>query len=110
MMERLHCSIEMEPRTLNQGQLSHAREEAVKVVQKKDPNEALNIFTEGMKPIVSIESMKNEIERKVEIMKLIEKMEGPDGIKRSWNEPPGSCCSDHSPEDSKIVEPLTAPF
>ncbi|KAA0051034.1 uncharacterized protein E5676_scaffold347G00210 [Cucumis melo var. makuwa] len=34
------CSIELEPKTLNQGQLHQAREVAADVVQKLEPSEA----------------------------------------------------------------------
>ncbi|KAK4760764.1 hypothetical protein SAY87_005657 [Trapa incisa] len=46
------CPIEMEPRTLRQGQLNLAREVAANVVQKMPANEASGIFTEGMEPVV----------------------------------------------------------
>ncbi|KAL3824385.1 hypothetical protein ACJIZ3_020414 [Penstemon smallii] len=56
-MANFCCSIEMEPRTLNQGQLNHAREIAVDIVQKKETNEASNIFIEGLEPIVEIKEV-----------------------------------------------------
>ncbi|XP_010912622.1 uncharacterized protein [Elaeis guineensis] len=44
-------SIENEPRTLTLDQLQYAREEALCVLSTKTIEEALNIFTEGLKPV-----------------------------------------------------------
>ncbi|KAI3427655.1 uncharacterized protein J3R85_009214 [Psidium guajava] len=50
-MASTRCPIEMEPRTLREGQLNHAREVAADVIQKMEPDKATSIFTEGLKPI-----------------------------------------------------------
>lgn len=47
-MANVCCPIEMEPRTLSQGQLNNAREAAAGVVQTMEPREASNIFVEVM--------------------------------------------------------------
>ncbi|XP_051119523.1 uncharacterized protein LOC127243508 [Andrographis paniculata] len=44
------CAIEMEPRTLSQGQLTHAREIAEDIVQKTDLHEASAVFIQEFKP------------------------------------------------------------
>ncbi|KAK4269332.1 hypothetical protein QN277_022503 [Acacia crassicarpa] len=41
-------SIELEPKTLSQGQLSQARKVAADVVQKMEPKRASALFTEGL--------------------------------------------------------------
>ncbi|XP_011046755.1 PREDICTED: uncharacterized protein LOC105141272 [Populus euphratica] len=53
-MANICCSIEMEPRTLREGQLSHAREVAADVAQKMEPEEASDVFINGLRPVVSI--------------------------------------------------------
>ncbi|KAG1331207.1 hypothetical protein COCNU_02G011750 [Cocos nucifera] len=45
-------SIENEPLTLTLDQLQYAREEALWVLGTKTMEEALNIFTEGLKPVL----------------------------------------------------------
>ncbi|THU52935.1 hypothetical protein C4D60_Mb10t09140 [Musa balbisiana] len=45
-MDRLGCPIEMEPKTLNEGELSNAREAAVEIIQTKVAKEASTIFTQ----------------------------------------------------------------
>ncbi|KAK9102334.1 hypothetical protein Sjap_019588 [Stephania japonica] len=57
-MARFCCSIETEPRTLNQGQLSHAREAAVDMVQKLESNGRTNMTMGGlMRPVISAREM-----------------------------------------------------
>ncbi|XP_068345317.1 uncharacterized protein [Pyrus communis] len=46
-------SIETEPRTLRIDQIKFAREAAKYVVNTKNIEEAMSIFTEGLKPVVS---------------------------------------------------------
>ncbi|KAJ7011873.1 hypothetical protein NC653_002080, partial [Populus alba x Populus x berolinensis] len=53
-MANICCSIEMEPRTLREAQLSHAREEAADVAQKMEPKEASDVFINGLRPVVSV--------------------------------------------------------
>ncbi|KAJ6427496.1 hypothetical protein OIU84_022989 [Salix udensis] len=60
-MANICCSIEMEPRTLSEGQLSHAREVAADVAQKMGPKEASAVFVNGLRPVVSIKEM-SEVE------------------------------------------------
>ncbi|KAF5453106.1 hypothetical protein F2P56_028044 [Juglans regia] len=49
MANNIRCSIEMEPKTLNQLQLNHAREVAADVVQRMEPNEASALFTDRVR-------------------------------------------------------------
>ncbi|KAJ4966867.1 hypothetical protein NE237_018716 [Protea cynaroides] len=46
-------SIDSEPRTLTMDQLQYAREEALYVAQTKSNDEALSVFTKGLKPVGS---------------------------------------------------------
>ncbi|KAM0975481.1 hypothetical protein ACFX13_018793 [Malus domestica] len=46
-------SIETEPRTLGMEQIEFAREAAKYVVNTKNMEEAMRIFTEGLEPVVS---------------------------------------------------------
>ncbi|CAM8910770.1 unnamed protein product [Rhodiola kirilowii] len=57
----LCCSIEMEPRTLSEGQLNQAREIAGGIVNKFERRDAEIIFTEGLKPIHSTKEVGSEI-------------------------------------------------
>ncbi|KAF3440588.1 hypothetical protein FNV43_RR18872 [Rhamnella rubrinervis] len=47
-------SIESEPRTLTLNQIQRAREGAMKVLRTRGIEEAMNIFTEGLEPVVSV--------------------------------------------------------
>ncbi|XP_012069104.1 uncharacterized protein LOC105631559 isoform X2 [Jatropha curcas] len=60
-MAKLCCPIELEPKTLKEDQLIHAREVAADVVQKMEPEEAQasTIFIKGMTAVVSIKEMDN---------------------------------------------------
>ncbi|CAA2959223.1 probable inactive ATP-dependent zinc metalloprotease FTSHI 2, chloroplastic [Olea europaea subsp. europaea] len=53
-MADFRCSIETEP---NQGQLHHAKEVAIDIVQKKEADEVSSIFIDGLKPVVAIKNM-----------------------------------------------------
>nr|GLL17784.1 uncharacterized protein LOC109190400 [Ipomoea trifida] len=53
-MANFCCSIETEPRTLNQGQLHLAREVAVDIVQNNQPQQASTIFIQGLKPTETV--------------------------------------------------------
>ncbi|KAJ9190241.1 hypothetical protein P3X46_001465 [Hevea brasiliensis] len=113
-MANVCCSIEMEPRTLREGQLTHAREVAADVVQKMEPKEASNVFIEGLRsiPKMKVEEMEeNEHQQKHKLLVVDcnEKAE-PEMI-----ESPCQCSLDRSniemesPEQT-IKEPLSAPF
>ncbi|KAJ8478573.1 hypothetical protein OPV22_022300 [Ensete ventricosum] len=52
-MERT-SSIELEPRTLTYAELQHAREAAMLILSSKSLEEAIKIFTEGVKPVPCI--------------------------------------------------------
>jgi hypothetical protein len=48
---------QMEPLTLREEQLQEAREAAADILQNKQPDEALTIFTEGLVPVRSVREM-----------------------------------------------------
>ncbi|XAR73174.1 hypothetical protein NMG60_11007048 [Bertholletia excelsa] len=52
-------SIENEPRTLNISQMQLARDAALCVVKSRSIEEALSVFTEGLKPVVNSASAAN---------------------------------------------------
>ncbi|KAL5729056.1 hypothetical protein ACHQM5_002060 [Ranunculus cassubicifolius] len=110
-MAHLSCSIEMEPRTLSEVQLNHAREVAVHIIQNMEPNDSSTAFIEGLKPVVPIKEMEQIIERRQQRQKLVDCKE----ISVPALEPSCDCaCTstnvDESPEISNIREPLSAPF
>ncbi|KAK7294245.1 hypothetical protein RJT34_17132 [Clitoria ternatea] len=92
-MANTRCPIELEPRTLNQVQLTQAREVAAEVVQKLEPSEASALFVEGL-----THPIKGENGRQVE--KVVE-------------EEACSCqcsCATQIPFHIHLKEPLSAPF
>ncbi|XP_023898519.1 uncharacterized protein LOC112010410 [Quercus suber] len=97
------CSIETEPKTLNEGQLNRAREVAADVVQKMEPNEASTIFNEILSPQIK------DQEREKEEKEIHEPVEKGDIIER-----PCQClCTTaivESPDPTSLKEPLSAPF
>ncbi|KAH6781359.1 hypothetical protein C2S52_001890 [Perilla frutescens var. hirtella] len=111
-MANFCCSIELEPRTLKQGQLNHAREIAVDIVQKNEPDEASTIFNElqGLKEVVGIKepppvvvvSGENTVEEGGRAVLINEEINVE------------TCCQclvvETSPECRVIKEPLSAPF
>ncbi|XP_058074215.1 uncharacterized protein LOC131222968 [Magnolia sinica] len=108
-MEDLCCAIEKEPRTLNEGELNNAREAAAVIVQK-EAAEALNIFTKGMKPVVSIKEMEKEVEKRNQLHRLVEIKESAEIIERSCDCQCSSTNLEDSPDKINTPEPLTAPF
>ncbi|KAF9690108.1 hypothetical protein SADUNF_Sadunf01G0161500 [Salix dunnii] len=106
------CSIEMEPRTLSEGQLSHAREVAADVAQKMGPKEASAVFINGLRPVVSIKEMSqvegsrdrhdNKVgECKEKTAEIIDRHCQCSGIPKDKESP------DHH---LNLKEPLSAPF
>ncbi|XP_022773792.1 uncharacterized protein LOC111316048 [Durio zibethinus] len=57
-------SIESEPRTLTIDQIQCAREAAMYVVSTRSIEEAMSIFTEGLKPVVSVAARDNMMDLK----------------------------------------------
>ncbi|PPR84814.1 hypothetical protein GOBAR_AA35893 [Gossypium barbadense] len=53
-------SIENEPRTLSIDQIQYAREAAMYVVNTRSIEEAMNIFTQGLEPVVEVARDKME--------------------------------------------------
>ncbi|KAJ4828292.1 hypothetical protein Tsubulata_034963 [Turnera subulata] len=109
-MANVCCSIELEPRTLNEGQLNHAREVAADVVQKMEPKEASIVVIKGLPPPVPAIEMdwreKNGDDLEHNLVSYEDKaaiIEGPCQC---------SCIPSNveSPEQVNFKEPLSAPF
>ncbi|EEF36257.1 conserved hypothetical protein [Ricinus communis] len=49
-------SIEAEPKTLFANDMNSAREAALEVIAKHSKEEALNIFLEGLRPVVAVKT------------------------------------------------------
>ncbi|XP_057797245.1 uncharacterized protein LOC131013197 isoform X2 [Salvia miltiorrhiza] len=109
-MANFCCSIELEPRTLKQGQLDHAREIAVDIVQTKEPDEASTMFTEGLKEVVGIKEPAVVVTVSGE--NPPEEGEGAAVIKEEITVETYCQCLvvESSPECRDIKEPLSAPF
>ncbi|XVF26816.1 hypothetical protein REPUB_Repub14bG0051600 [Reevesia pubescens] len=120
-MAKVCCSIEMEPRTLNQGQLNHAREMAADVAQKMEPREASAIFIEqgmGLISGVAIKEVVDELkltneEKEVGVEKHDEYFNQKEKA-QSIEERPCQCSCENnnieSPDPNNLKEPVTAPF
>ncbi|CAJ2663848.1 uncharacterized protein LOC123885150 [Trifolium pratense] len=108
-MAKTSCPIELEPRTLNEVELSQARELAAEVVQKLEPNEASALFVEGiiMHPIKEEATIIDENESHIE--KLIDITKKEETI---THEEVCQCqCSIESQSYTiTLKEPLSAPF
>ncbi|CAN4089006.1 unnamed protein product [Withania somnifera] len=110
-MANFCCSIEMEPKTLNQGQLNLAREIAVDIVQNTESDEASNLFLEGGKQEVQIKEALALIEEAVQEDNCIgEIVKTNVVIEASCQCACPSPIIGDSPEPSKLKEPLSAPF
>ncbi|KAK1360187.1 hypothetical protein POM88_044661 [Heracleum sosnowskyi] len=100
-MANFCCPIEMEPKTLNEGQLNQAREVAVDIVLNKEAYEATKILVEGLKPV----SRGNMIvDSKIEECKEMIKIETACQCSLT------SSVIDSPADNSKPKEPLSAPF
>nr|DAD44635.1 TPA_asm: hypothetical protein HUJ06_002865 [Nelumbo nucifera] len=98
--------IEMEPRTLSEGELKDVRVAAVDIIKKLEAKKATDVFIEGLSPVVSIKDMEKLVKRRDELHKL-EKCEEVAQVTDC------SCTSvnvDESPDKAKLREPLSAPF
>ncbi|WVZ23192.1 hypothetical protein V8G54_001736 [Vigna mungo] len=105
LMANTLCPIELEPRTLNQVQLTQAREVAAEVVQKLEPCEASALFIEGlMHPIQKVMQMdenENLTEKLADCMKKAE----------SITDQSKAChCQCSCATENSFKEPLSAPF
>ncbi|TKY64454.1 hypothetical protein E2542_SST14351 [Spatholobus suberectus] len=103
-MANTSCPIELEPRTLNQVQLTQAREVAAEVAQKLEPCEASALFIEGLiHPIQEVMHMDENgslAEKLVDCMKKAEAV--PDDK---------TChCQCSCATENPFKEPLSAPF
>ncbi|XP_022899014.1 uncharacterized protein LOC111412329 isoform X1 [Olea europaea var. sylvestris] len=107
-MANFCCSIETEPRTLNQGQLHHAREVAIDIVQKKEADEASSIFIDGLKPVVAIKEMEVVISDANSIHKMDVSKEHTQILETSCQ--CSSAAIMDSPDQSRVKEPLSSPF
>ncbi|XP_022899090.1 uncharacterized protein LOC111412329 isoform X2 [Olea europaea var. sylvestris] len=86
-MANFCCSIETEPRTLNQGQLHHAR---------------------GLKPVVAIKEMEVVISDANSIHKMDVSKEHTQILETSCQ--CSSAAIMDSPDQSRVKEPLSSPF
>ncbi|KAL3720974.1 hypothetical protein ACJRO7_005741 [Eucalyptus globulus] len=105
------CPIEMEPRTLSEGQLNHAREVAADVVQKMEPEKATSIFTEGLKPADPAKDTQRLAENREEVDGEV--IESRKQAAKCIEQPcQCSCVSalSESPDQLQLKEPLSAPF
>ncbi|KAL1559102.1 hypothetical protein AAHA92_09484 [Salvia divinorum] len=116
-MANFCCSIELEPRTLKQGQLDHAREIAVDIVQTKEPDKASTMFTEGLKEVVEIKEPAVVVSVSGENLPRKAVEEGDRGgavFKEEVVVNMEAYCQclvvESSPECRDIKEPLSAPF
>ncbi|XP_010253996.1 PREDICTED: uncharacterized protein LOC104595110 [Nelumbo nucifera] len=105
-MAHLCYSIEMEPKTLNEGELNDARVAAVDIIQKMDPKKASDVFTEGLRPVISVKEMKEKTERRDQLHKLVKCEE--------FAQVTDCLCTleniDESPDKAMFRETLSAPF
>ncbi|KAA8540369.1 hypothetical protein F0562_024712 [Nyssa sinensis] len=109
-MANFCCSIETEPRTLNQGQLNYAREAAVDIVQRKETSEALDIFIEGLKPVVTVKEMAKMALEGETVNKLVECNANGGITETSCQCLCNASAITESPDQAKLKEPLSAPF
>ncbi|XP_068479493.1 uncharacterized protein [Phaseolus vulgaris] len=98
LMANTRCPIELEPRTLNQVQLTQAREIAAEVVQKLEPCEASALFIEE---VLEMEENENLTEKLADCMKKAE----------SVTEQNKAChCQCSCATENSFKDPLSAPF
>ncbi|XP_043719058.1 uncharacterized protein LOC122666982 isoform X2 [Telopea speciosissima] len=109
-MAYLSCSIEMEPRTLNQGQLNNAMEAAADIVQKTKLHKASNVFIEGLRPVVPINRREEMVKKRKKLQTIVDGRGRVLAIERSCECSCSSINFIESPEKSKLREPLSAPF
>ncbi|KAJ4718060.1 Mannose-6-phosphate isomerase [Melia azedarach] len=110
----LCCSIEMEPKTLSEVQLNHAREVAAYVVQELEPKEASIIFIKGLEPV---EVDRDKEEKAQDFLKPVESNAVVNVQKTTTIEKPCQCSlikvnNVVAPPDDEInlKGPLSAPF
>ncbi|MQL78817.1 hypothetical protein Taro_011266 [Colocasia esculenta] len=106
----LGCTIEAEPRTLTGGALISAREAAKGIAETKEVEEASTLFTEGMRPVVSIKTMEKQIERRDQLHNLV-------GINstlteaKQWTTLPGTpLVFEEFPDQTNIAESPSTSF
>ncbi|KAK9677063.1 hypothetical protein RND81_11G119600 [Saponaria officinalis] len=119
-MAGVPCAIELEPKTLNPLQINHARELAV-VIQKIDPQEAPNLFIQGLQQVKSSEDL-GQINEGQDGNFVGNNMVDESNTEMDNNTPtniikeqrPHNClCANFlidSPDDIVHKEPVTAPF
>ncbi|CAL9100957.1 unnamed protein product [Musa textilis] len=111
-MDPLGCPIEMEPKTLTEGEFEqspgkYSYEAAVEVIQTKVAKEASTIFTQGKKAVKTAEQMRKEIEKRDQLEKLVGEGEGSGVRSGSWDLP---CTDDEISDGITSREPLSSPF
>ncbi|GLT66283.1 hypothetical protein SLA2020_386540 [Shorea laevis] len=106
-MANICCSIELEPRTLKQGQLNHAREMAADAAQKMEQRE-FSIFIRGLREIEQIKE--NEIQLQDDSPQ-IDQSKKKDQITENPCQCSCSVVNNETPDDGMdFKEPVTAPF
>ncbi|KAK2406216.1 hypothetical protein QL285_041973 [Trifolium repens] len=110
-MAQTSCPIELEPRTLNEVELSQARELAAEVVEKLEPNEASALFVEGiiMHPIkegTHMDENESQIEKLIDITKKAENITHEEVCQCQCS----SCSTESQSYTITLKEPLSAPF
>ncbi|XP_048492195.1 uncharacterized protein LOC104904755 isoform X2 [Beta vulgaris subsp. vulgaris] len=111
-MACLPCAIEMEPKTLNEGQINHARAVAIQLME---PERASDIFVQGLREVESLEGIEQIIKEDEVITKLgNSRVDDCSKDEKNKNESSHHClCTTiliNSPDELTRREPVTAPF
>ncbi|BFG24426.1 uncharacterized protein Pyn_04181 [Prunus yedoensis var. nudiflora] len=111
-MAKVCCSIELEPRTLSEGQLNHARELAADVVEKMEQEEASAVFIRGLRPVGSMKEMVHMIAEEGEQLqsKVVECKEEAQILETPLCQCLCPTVNTQSPDQGRLTEPLSAPF
>ncbi|GER45007.1 DA1-related protein 5 [Striga asiatica] len=118
-MENFCCTIETEPRTLNQGQLNDAREMAAEILNSKEAGEQASRIIIEMQVVKSIKatvaeevSGGNPPQKAAGLLGKREKIESDHVLVVTNCQCTSSALTMESTtsEDSRIKEPLSAPF
>ncbi|KAL3511754.1 hypothetical protein ACH5RR_024471 [Cinchona calisaya] len=108
-MANISCSIESEPRTLRQVQISQAREVAVDIIQNKESNEATNIFVDGLKPVASIKEMVLVVQE-IETLTIADEAAKENKVTKTCCQCPCTSATMIYDSPDELKEPVSAPF
>ncbi|KAK6153640.1 hypothetical protein DH2020_013279 [Rehmannia glutinosa] len=109
-MANFCCSIETEPRTLNQGQLNYAREIAVDIVQKNEPDEASSIFKETLTQIQGLKAPPVVGIKETVVVVVPDANPPHKAVETNCQCSSSALAMESSPEECRVKEPLSAPF